>query len=118
MTRDRIYADYLHDLLDALRKSRQFVAGMHFEQFSKDDKTVYAVIRALEVVGEAAKQIPQDVQQRHRRVPWQEMAGMRDKLIHHYFGVDLKVVWKTVEEDVPSLIPTIRDVIAEEEALG
>jgi uncharacterized protein with HEPN domain len=118
MTRDRIYADYLEDLLDALRKSRQFVAGMRFEQFSKDDKTVYAVIRALEVVGEAAKQIPHDVQQRHREVPWQEMAGMRDKLIHHYFGVDLKVVWKTVEEDVPSLIPIIRDVIVEEEAPG
>lgn len=85
------------------------------ERFSKDDKTVYAVVRALEVVGEAAKQIPPEVRQRHQRVPWREVAGMRDKLIHHYFGVDLTVVWKTVEEDVAMLISIIRDVIAEEE---
>lgn len=116
MSPERIYRDYLEDILDALQKSRQFVAGMSFEQFADDDKTVFAVIRGLEIVGEASKQVPEEVRGRYKEVPWREMAGMRDKLIHHYFGVDLRVVWKTVLEDVPALIPALKEVIAREES--
>ena len=111
MTPRRIYLDYLEDLLDALCKSEQFAARMTLEEFLEDEKTTFAVIRALEVVGEAAKQIPEEVQRRYATVPWREMARMRDKLIHHYFGVDLRVVWKTVQEDVPDLIPVIQEVL-------
>lgn len=114
MISGRIYQDHLEDLLDALRKSRQFVAGMGFEQFADDDKTIFAVVRALEVVGEAAKQIPEEVRQKYETVPWRDMAGMRDKLIHHYFGVDLRVVWKTLDEDVPFLIPIVEEAVIEE----
>ena len=116
MTMDRVYLDYLEDILDALRKSRAFAAGMSMNQFSEDEKTVFAVIRALEVVGEASKQIPHHVRRRHQEVPWRQMAGMRDKLIHHYFGVDLAVLWKTIQEDVPALLPIIQNVISEEQA--
>lgn len=115
MTSDRVYLDYLEDLLDALQKAEQFVAGMSFEEFAEDEKTVFAVIRALEVVGEAAKKIPEGVRQKYGAVPWRDMGRMRDKLIHHYFGVDLRVVWKTVEEDVPALIPVIERAVIEEE---
>lgn len=71
---------------------------MPFEEFAEDEKTAYAVVRALEVAGEASKQIPQEVRDRHREAPWRDVAGMRDKLIHHYFGVDLRAVWKTVQQ--------------------
>lgn len=116
MTPGRIYLDTLEDILDALLKSRDFVEGMSYEEFAQDDKTVFAVIRALEVVGEGAKQIPKEIRRRHSTVPWRGMAGMRDKLIHHYFAIDLSVVWKTVIEDVPALIPVMREVIDQETA--
>jgi uncharacterized protein with HEPN domain len=110
MSEKRIYLDYLNDLLDALQKSQQFITNMDYREFAQDDKTIFAVIRALEIVGEATKRIPTELRQRYGQVPWREMVGMRDKLIHEYFGVDLEVVGKTVNEDVPMLIPLIEDI--------
>ena len=114
MTSRRVYLDYLEDVVEALQKSQQFVAGISYEQFIADEKTVYAVIRALEVVGEATKQIPPEVRDIYETVPWRAMSGMRDKLIHHYFGVDLAVVWKTVTEDAADLLPVMREVVMRE----
>jgi len=84
---------------------------MNFEQFSRDDKTAFAVIRALEIVGEATKNIPDRLRAGYPKIPWREMAGIRDKLIHDYFGVNLKVVWKTVIEDLPPLAPKISQIL-------
>ena len=100
---DRFYDDYFQDILDAIDKALTFTKGINFDFFTKDDKTVYAVIRALEIIGEAAKKIPQEERLNYPDIPWQEMSGMRDKLIHDYFGVNLEVVWKTVQEDLPDL---------------
>jgi uncharacterized protein with HEPN domain len=113
MNQRRDYRDSLEDIYNAARKALQFVEGIAYEDFLADDKTVYAVIRALEIVGEASKRIPQDLRERYPQIPWRSMAGIRDKLIHDYVRVNLEVVWKTLTEDLPSLLPTIERVIDE-----
>ena len=84
-----------------------------FDQFSRDDKTAYAVIRALEIIGEATKHIPEQVRKSNPDISWREMAGIRDKLIHDYFGVNLEVVWKTATDDLPKLEPEIRLILSD-----
>lgn len=87
------WGDYLADILQALAEVEDFTKGMTYSAFARDKKTVNAVIRSLEVMGEAAKRIPDDVRAKHPEIPWKRMAGMRDKLIHEYAGVDLEMVW-------------------------
>ena len=113
MTFKRIYLDYLEDIIDATEKISQFIEGMTYEQFAKDAKTAYAVIRALEMIGEAAKQIPSSIREQYPDIAWREVTGIRDKLIHNYFGVNLEVVWKTAVEDVPNLVSQVRHILNE-----
>ncbi len=107
----RSYLDYVEDILRAIEKAQIFTAGMDYQAFASDEKTLYAVIRALEIVGEAAKKIPAEFRAQYDQVPWREMAGIRDKLIHDYFGVNVMVVWKTVQEDLPALRSSLVDII-------
>lgn len=95
--------DYLEDMILAAEKIERFTEGMDRDAFVKDEKTVDAVLRNLEVIGEASKLIPQERRESHPNVPWSAMAGMRDKLIHGYATVDLDIVWTTVVEDLPEL---------------
>ncbi|OGW36765.1 MAG: hypothetical protein A2Y97_13660 [Nitrospirae bacterium RBG_13_39_12] len=103
--------DFLEDALGAMEKTEQFVAGMSYEDFIKDDKTVFAVIRALEIVGEAIKHIPQNFRKDFPNIPWRDISGMRDVLIHDYFGVDLVTVWETIKTNLPKTKPLLNDIL-------
>lgn len=109
------YTDYLRDILDSVEKIEEFTRGMDFEQFSEDSKTIFAVTRALEVMGEATKNIPESIRGKYPTLPWKEMAGMRDKLIHEYFGVKLQVIWETITKDVPPVKPMVSRILEEAE---
>ena len=109
----RTYLDFLEDIRTAARKAQEFTAGMTFDAFAKDEKTAFAVVRALEIIGEATKQIPQEVRDKGPDLPWRSMAGIRDKLIHDYISVNLEIVWKTVTDDLPGLVPQIERIIKE-----
>jgi uncharacterized protein with HEPN domain len=92
----REHEDYLYDMLENAEKALSFVKGLDYEGFRKDDKAMYAVIRAFEIIGEAARQIPEDIREKNPDIQWREIAAMRNKLTHEYFGVNTEVVWRTV----------------------
>jgi uncharacterized protein with HEPN domain len=101
----------LSDILQAFRNASQFIEGLSYEEFIADRKTISAVVRELEIVGEATKQLPISIRKKYPDIPWSDMAGMRDKLIHFYFGVDMEIVWETVKVRIPKLEPLIEDVL-------
>lgn len=110
MSKARDISDYLEDIRNAISEIEEFIRGMAFEDFEKDKKTINAVIRSLEVLGEATKHIPDDIRKNHPSIPWRQMSGMRDVLIHDYMGVDLKTVWKVAIERLPELARMIKSV--------
>src|SRR3989344_4564885 len=107
------YLDYIQDIIDSIDEIEDFTKGLSFGDFKKDKKTVNAVIRSLEIIGEAAKKISNDIRKKYSEIPWREMAGMRDKLIHEYHGVDLEIIWKVVKEEVPPIKPHIAKLFKE-----
>lgn len=107
----RDYRLYLKDILAAIESIEGFVEGMNLETFQADDKTTSAVMRKLEIIGEATKRIPDETRQKHPHIPWKEMAGMRDKLIHFYFGVDYLLVWRTIKERLPQVKQGIQKIL-------
>jgi len=108
---DRSSVDHLEDILDAAEKAQAFVEGTTYATFVNDDKSVFAVIRALEIIGEATKRLPQPLRDEHPQVPWSSMAGMRDNLIHDYSDVDRQLVWRTVQKEIPEVRRHLRTIV-------
>lgn len=111
MKEKREFRDYLSDIFDTIEKIEGFTQDISFEAFAEDEMRVFAVVRALEIIGEAAKNVPMDLKENYPSVPWKEMVGTRDKLIHFYFGVNLNVVWKTIIKDLPPLKEQIVEIL-------
>lgn len=109
----RDYRDYLQDILASVDDIESFIENMDFNSFKKDKKTVYAVIRCIEVLGEAAGKIPDSVRAKFPSVPWGAMMGMRNKMVHEYFGIDLIILWQTVKEDIPPLKQVVQEALGE-----
>lgn len=104
---------YIMDILENMELAEDFVKGMDYEEFISDKKTNYAVTRCIEIMGEAAKHVPEGVRKKYSEIPWKDIAGMRDKIIHMYFRVSLEKVWLVLKEDIPELKPLFQKVIAE-----
>lgn len=94
---------YLDDIIQSIAHIEQYTAGLSFEDFSKDAKTIDAVVRNFEIMGEAAARLPEEFTERYSIVPWSALIGMRNKVIHEYFGIDPEIIWKTIQEDIPKL---------------
>jgi len=101
---------YVEHILDCIRKIKEFSEGLSFKEFSGNELVQDATIRNIEIIGEASKKISSDTKQIYFEISWKEIAGMRDKLIHDYLGVDVEVVWRTIKEDIPILERQIREI--------
>ena len=104
---------YYMDILDSSNAIMEFVKDISFEEFCNDRKTYSAVIREFEVIGEAVGKIPEELKQKHTDVEWQDIKDFRNLLIHEYFGIDLEIVWKIIQEDLPVLMKAIRNILYE-----
>jgi len=106
---------YLLDILIAARKAIGFVEGMSWEEFVDSELHQNAVVRPLEIIGEAARRISIETQEANPEIPWQQIVGMRNRLIHEYFRINLEAVWETVRNDLPELIAQVEPMIPPEE---
>ncbi len=112
-TRD--FMDYLQDILVAVNDIDSFVGNMTYDEFIKDRKTLNAVVRSIEIIGEASKNIPDPIKEKYKELPWKQMAGMRDKLIHGYFGIDTETIYKAAQTNIPQLKAPIKKMLKEQE---
>lgn len=101
-------------MLDAAREAAQFIQGKKRSDLDTDHQLSLALTRLLEVLGEAARHVSQGTRQKHPRIPWREIAGTRDRLVHGYFDVDLDILWQIVSRDLPPLILELEKIVASE----
>lgn len=107
----RGWQDRIRDILTAIAEIQKFTAGMNYETFKEDDKSIRAVEMNFIIIGEAANQIPEDVEEKYTTIPWSLMRAMRNRIVHVYFNVDERVMWDTVQNDLPPLIPELEKLL-------
>lgn len=106
---------YLRHILDAISRIEEYTQDIKYEDFMDNHLIQDGVIRQIEIIGEATKRLSKEIREKHSGIPWRDMTGMRDKLIHNYFGVDIDAVWDTAERDIPGLKNRLRDLVEREE---
>lgn len=94
----------LDDIVESIERVEQYIKGISFEEFVKDQKTIDAVVRNLEIIGEAASRLPDDFKGRHSNIEWHKVVGLRHRIVHVYFGIDLQIIWEIVQKDLPLLL--------------
>ena len=110
----RAWAERIRDILDAIAEILAFTEGMNYESFAADARTIRAVELDFIVIGEAANQLPGDIEARYPEIPWHLMQAMRNRLVHVYFAVDPRLLWDTVQNDIPLLIPALEAILGQE----
>ena len=110
----RLWKHRITDILESINKIQNYVDDMKFDDFQKDEKTIDAVIRNFIIIGEAARNVPDDISAKYPDIPWQLMGDMRNFAVHEYWGVELTTIWKTIQDDLPPLVPSLNRVIDSE----
>jgi len=105
--------EFLLDIKEAGERIRSYIREMSYEEFLQDIKTQDAVVRNIEIIGEAVKNLSKSLKEKQRDIKWKDIAGMRDKIIHFYFGVKWEIVWSVVNDKIPELLPKIETIIRE-----
>jgi uncharacterized protein with HEPN domain len=100
----------IEDMRAAIHKIERYTSGMDQAMFQQDEKTVDAVVRNLEIIGEAARRIPAEFAFRHAEVPWKQVSGLRNRIVHDYFGLDLEIIWQVIRHDLPQLETSLEDL--------
>jgi uncharacterized protein with HEPN domain len=108
---ERTWRLFLEDLVESIEKIDKYIDGMDYDSFAGDEKTVDAVVRNLEIVGEASKNIPDSIKAEHSEIPWHRMSGLRNVLAHEYFGIDLNIIWKIIKENLPEVMPHLNKIL-------
>lgn len=101
---------YFDDILDAVSNIEEFTRGISFAEFETDKKTLHAVLRNLEIIGEACRQVPRTIKSQCPQIPWQRISAMRNIIAHEYFGVDVEIAWKVCQKDIRELEALIREI--------
>ena len=112
MRRDQ--AAYVLDMLVAARDAVEFAKELSFESFTMDRRTQLSVVKSIEIIGEAASRIDQEIRQQHSAIPCEDIVGMRNRLVHGYFDIDLRLVWDTVQDDIPNLIARLEPMVPQD----
>lgn len=106
---------FLRHILDSGNKALRYIEGYDYKMFITDDKTVSSVLREIGVIGEAARKTTEEFRSNHPQIPWEQIFAMRNRVVHDYLGVQLDIVWQTLQEDIPSLMGVVKEIISSEE---
>jgi uncharacterized protein with HEPN domain len=100
----------LDDISEAIERILHYTTGMSFEAFAQDEKTVDAVVRNMEIIGEAARRLPDEFKEEHSEIEWYKVVGLRNRIVHEYFGIDLEIIWQVLQRDLLSLHSNIQHI--------